>query len=247
MRGKSKTFTYTGHDNLEAMTMAVKYNKYLTGLIVGQLGKGDVSQKRILDFGAGSGTYADMLRKQGYRVDCVEPDTKLQKVLKAKGYKVASYIDDVQADTYDVIYSLNVMEHIEDDHEAFDKITGALKKEGVAVIYVPAFQSIYSSMDELVGHYRRYRKDRLREMAARNNLVVRKLEYVDALGYLASLAYKMSGNKQGAISPRSVKLYDSVAFPISHKLGFFTKHFVGKNAVLIAEKNNSEVPVAQEA
>lgn len=232
----SKKFEYTGHDNLEAMTGAVKYNKFLKQLVTKQSGVADLKQKKILDFGAGSGTYADMLKADGYTVDCVEPDGKLQKILKEKGYQVKSYAEDLAPNSYDVIYAFNVMEHVEKDYEVFDQLTKALRKNGVIIIYVPAFQSIYSSMDELVGHFRRYRKGHLWFMANRSGLDVKKLHYVDAPGYLASLVFKLGGNKQGNISQGSVKLYDSVVFPVSRVLEPATRHLFGKNVVLIAQK-----------
>lgn len=232
----SRDFAYTGCDNLEAMTEAVKYNKYLIRMIEKQAGAEGLKDKKILDFGAGSGTYADMFKKQGTMVECVEPDKSLQKILTSKGYRVASYADKLKPNSYDIIYALNVMEHVEDDHLVFDQLAKALKKNGVIIIYVPAFQSIYTSMDRLVGHHRRYRKTRLRAMAERNDLTIKKLQYVDAIGYAAALTFKALGNKKGTISPASVRLYDRLFFPVSKALGPVTKHIVGKNVVLVAKK-----------
>lgn len=232
----AKKFAYTGHDNLESMAHAVNYNNFLIKHVIDEIGEKNLKNKKVLDFGAGSGTYADMLLKQGIKVDCIEPDTKLQKTLRSKGHKVLSSVSEIRPHSYDIIYAFNVMEHIENDHEIFDRLTRALRHEGSIVIYVPAFHSIFSAMDTLVGHHRRYRKNRLREMAQRNKLNITRLEYVDAIGYVASLAFKLTGNKKGTISPRSVKLYDRLAFPLSKSLGHITKHVFGKNALLIAKK-----------
>jgi len=230
----NKDFVYTGGENLEAVAYAKNYNKYLISIIENAAqGKA----KKILDFGAGSGTYADMLKAKGIIVDCLEPDKRQQKILKKKGYKVAGDISELEPSSYDLIYSLNVFEHIEDDKQNFAKLNKVLKKNAVVVVYVPAFQSLFSSMDKLVGHYRRYRTGRLQAMAKDNNMKILKLQYCDPIGFAAALAFKASRNRSGVISIWSVKLYDTAAFPISRFLEPIFKQVVGKNALLVAQKN----------
>lgn len=228
-------FKYTGVDNLEAMQEAKRYNRALINLVVSELeGR---SKYTILDFGAGSGTYADMLKAQGVIVDCVEPDKSLQRILNNKAYKAFDYADSLKPNSYDVIYALNVLEHIDDDFTVFNQLINALKPGGTVIIYVPAFNSLYSSMDKLVGHHRRYRKARLAAMAKNNHLVIKRLEYQDPLGYIAASIYKATGNRTGKISPWSVKFYDTCVFPISKAIQLTTKNLFGKNVCLIAKKS----------
>lgn len=231
-------FVYTGTDNLEAMLEAKNYNEYL----ISKVEKSATNKKiKILDFGAGSGTYAEMLRNRGYTVDCLEPDKKLQKVLKAKKFKVYSDINDLKSGSYDLIYALNVLEHIEEDGEIFKLLTKLLKKEGSIIVYVPAFQILYSAMDRLVEHHRRYRKTHLKKMAIDSNLSIVKLNYCDPIGFAATLAFKFIGNKSGSISSGSVKLYDRVAFPISIIIEPLTRRYIGKNVLLLARlKTNNK-------
>ena len=58
---------------------------------------------------------------------------------------------------------LNVLEHIEDDLAALRNIRSMLDDGGCAIILVPCGQSIYNSLDEELGHFRRYSEDQLRE------------------------------------------------------------------------------------
>lgn len=63
----------------------------------------------------------------------------------------------------DTVICLNVLEHIEDDLEALRNIRSLLVDGGRAVILVPCGQSIFNSLDEELGHLRRYSEDQLRE------------------------------------------------------------------------------------
>ena len=63
----------------------------------------------------------------------------------------------------DTVICLNVLEHIEDDLEALRNIRSMLEDGGRAVILVPSGQSIFNSLDEELGHFRRYSEDQLRE------------------------------------------------------------------------------------
>ena len=226
-------FEYTGVRVLEAMEEARNYNAYLTRVVLDARPSADA---RILDFGSGLGTYADMFKARGIVVDCLEPDEGMRDGLAKKGYSTVTDAEELADGSYDLIYALNVFEHIEDDFDAFAKVARALKPGGVAVVYVPAFQSLYSSFDKLVGHFRRYRKPRLRQMAERDGLDIVKLGYCDPLGYLAALAYKLRGSKDGELTAGGVRLYDRLAFPLSRTLEPLFANVGGKNVVLVARK-----------
>jgi 2-polyprenyl-3-methyl-5-hydroxy-6-metoxy-1,4-benzoquinol methylase len=60
---------YTGIDILEALQAAKNYNSYLTGLI-----RRWSESREVVDFGAGMGTFAKLLRQRGFSVLCIEPD-----------------------------------------------------------------------------------------------------------------------------------------------------------------------------
>jgi len=230
---RAKNYSYTGCDNLETMKLAVNYNNYLINIIL-RFSKSKTD--KVLDFGAGSGTYADLLKEKGIIVECLEPDKTLQKELSRKGHIVASAYKDID-DNYDLIYALNVFEHIENDEEVFLELVKRLKKGGVLVIYVPALQTLYSSMDSLVGHYRRYNIKELNRLLGELDVSVKRIQYCDPLGALATLVYKASRNKKGTISPFSLVAYDKVIFPISKNLEPMFKKLFGKNALLVVERN----------
>jgi len=228
-----KQFVYTGRENLEAMAEAVNYNRFLINLIHNQVN--NAKTDRILDFGAGSGTYAKMLRVKGLEVDCLEPDKILQSELSNQHFKVIPSLADIKPNTYHVIYALNVFEHLEDDFAEIAKLTSVLRKKGKLIIYVPAFQVLFSEMDKKVGHYRRYRKKRLTELAEIAGLKVEELSYLDPIGFSASFVYKL-GKGSGVLNPKSVKIYDKYIFRVSKSIHPISKNILGKNALMVGVK-----------
>ena len=228
----SGDFAYTGCENLEAMTEAVNYNRFLVDLVLAQVPGGDA---RVLDFGAGRGTYAKMLAERGTVPDCLEPDATLQGELRGAGLKVISSTDEIPDSSYDVIYTLNVLEHIENDRAEVDRLAALLKPGGRIVIYVPAFQLLYSAMDDLVGHYRRYRLRGLAELVAGAGLEVEKAQYYDPIGFWAALVYRVIRGS-GKINPNSVRVFDKYAFPVSKALHPVTGKAFGKNLVVVGRK-----------
>ena len=63
--------------------------------------------------------------------------------------------------SYDTVVLLNVLEHIPDDHQALGDIYESLAPGGKMVLWVPAFEALYSKFDQRIGHYRRYRENEL--------------------------------------------------------------------------------------
>jgi SAM-dependent methyltransferase len=79
-----------------------------------------------------------------------------------KGFEVYTSLDEIPDETFDWVYAFNVLEHINDDGQALAEWSTKLKTavESRLLIYVPAFEILFSSMDRQVGHFRRYRKKR---------------------------------------------------------------------------------------
>jgi SAM-dependent methyltransferase len=66
-----------------------------------------------------------------------------------------------------------VLEHLPDDNVGIQEIHRVLKKGGIAIIFVPTFQSLWGITDEVSMHYRRYRLPGLK-----NKFIDRKFEIV---------------------------------------------------------------------
>jgi SAM-dependent methyltransferase len=174
-----------------------------------------------------------MLKNLGYTVDCVELDPDMVKQLK-KNHKVYTDIKDVKG-KYDVIYSLNVLEHIEDDAKALEDLKARLSDNGEIVLFVPAFNITYNKLDVVSGHFRRYRKKDLQKLAANTKLNLVKVRYSEPIGFFAGLVYRIIGGGE-EINPKSIALYDKYVFPVSVFFEPPTRQLFGKNILGIYKK-----------
>jgi SAM-dependent methyltransferase len=222
----------TGTENLEAMESAQKYQRFLVDTVRREAD----SERPVLDFGAGTGLHARALRADGLDVTCVEPHPALRGQLNLDGITAVASLEQCGTERFGTVYSLNVLEHIEDDAAILREIRNKLCPDGRLVIYVPAFELLFTEMDRRVGHLRRYRRQQLEELARSAGFRVLRSEYVDSGGFAAALVYRLIGGN-GSISRRSVVIYDRLVFPVSRAVDRLTRLYFGKNVLLVARRD----------
>lgn len=146
-------------------------------------------------------------------------------------------LNEVPDGSFDFIFTLNVLEHIDDDQTSFCRLVTKLANGGRLLIYVPAFQCFWTSLDEELKHCRRCRRAGLERLARLAGLTVCKTRYVDSLGFPAALGFKVFGDKNGHLSARAVILYYRCVVPLSRLLDLLMGRLFGKNVYLIATKD----------
>lgn len=224
---ESSEFVYEGTEVLENLTEAVNYNKALVSLVLDKSYPGET-----LDFGAGIGTFSDLL-KDDLNPKCLEIDKTQASVLKKKGLEVVA---ELTSSTYNYIYSLNVLEHIEEDKAAIEDLISALKPGGKLMIFVPAFNLLYSGFDKKVGHFRRYRKKSLRDLFDQGKVEIEELRYFDFIGFFFALIFKLLGLKADNINRRNVIIFDRLFFPLNKVFDPIFRGFLGKNVYVVVRK-----------
>ncbi|MBF0261995.1 MAG: methyltransferase domain-containing protein [Magnetococcales bacterium] len=90
-----------------------------------------------------------------------------------------------RARDFDTIISISCLEHIPDDVAAVQGMKQLLRPQGKIVLYLPAMQSLFNIGDHLVGHYRRYDKSMLRELAEKSGLTLHAMRYCNLPGILS--------------------------------------------------------------
>jgi len=223
---------YTGHENLLAMKHAHNYHIFL-GELIRRFGE---RAQTVVDFGAGMGAIAECVKPWANELICVEPDKTQLDFLKSAGYKTEKDISHLPSESVDYVYTINVLEHINNDREAIQNIFNILKSGGRLFIYVPALQWLYSSMDAAVGHVRRYHMVDLIAKISDAGFIIKRREYVDSLGVPTTLIYKLVGPSCGSINVRALMIYDRFIFPVSRVLDRIFFKIGGKNLLVVCEK-----------
>lgn len=160
-----------------------KYN-VLVALIQKYVDFGD-SQK-ILDIGSAGGAFLDRLKPltpQRYALD-INPD--ILNYLKEKDPTIITQEGEANSipfpdHFFNVIFFIDVLEHLDDDLGALQEINRILKEDGYMEISVPAFNCLFGTHDTLYGHKRRYTRKELKNKLEESGFVVEKLSYIQPL------------------------------------------------------------------
>lgn len=166
------------------MTGARNYFAWQSRLVVRELGR------RVIEVGCGIGNFTGLLldRELVVAVDreeaCVAALRERYPAVQASVCEVGgARFRELAAWRADSVVCVNVLEHVPDDEAAVRDMASVVVPGGVVVLLVPAFQSLYGAIDRNLGHYRRYRRAEVARLAARAGLEVRKLHYVNTVGF----------------------------------------------------------------
>jgi SAM-dependent methyltransferase len=129
-----------------------------------------------------------------------------------------------------------VLEHIEDDNAALRDLRRVLAPGGRLLLYVPAFNVIYTINDQVVGHHRRYTIRALRARLQRAEFLIEKMWYADFLGFFVTLLFKLLSNRMESFNPRSARIYDRYIFPLSRMIERAVPVPLGKNVYAVARR-----------
>lgn len=142
---------------------------------------------KILDVGCGTGQLMKELKDVGeiygidFSVHAIDFCRKRGLVEVKQGSATSIPYGD---NSFDVILALDLLEHVEDDHEAIKEMKRVVKDKGIFIIFVPAFNFLWGRSDEIGKHFRRYSKERLLKVIKQNDLEVLRFSYFNFILFL---------------------------------------------------------------
>jgi SAM-dependent methyltransferase len=130
----------------------------------------------ILEVGCGWGTNLRILEGAGYRVTGLDISRRALDRLDRSDRQLieADISQPLPGDLpgYDCVLALDVIEHIDDDCQAVQRLRRLVNPGGRLILSVPAIPELYSEFDEIQGHRRRYTAASLRSCLERAGLTV---------------------------------------------------------------------------
>ncbi len=234
---------YAGRD-LEGMCFAENYHRWILRIFEPFLGT------QLVEVGAGTGSFSELVLKGRIEsLSLVEPSEEMYKILHSRinrghrSVKINTYnafftrvADHIRVNQRpDSIIYVNVMEHIADDETELRVAHQTLDDGGRIFIFVPALRWLYGSLDQQIGHHRRYTRGELESKCVLAGFQVIRSGYFDFAGIVPwGIKYRVL--KSEKLEPKAVKLYDKFVVPAARAVESFIKPPIGKNLFVIAEK-----------
>ena len=135
---------------------------------------------KLLDVGCGAGNMIHHLSRYG-GVKGLEVDARPVAAARLRGYDVDLF--DAQDpfpfedETFDVVSTLDVIGHVDDDLAVLKESFRVLKKGGHMVVTVPAFMFLWSHNDDINAHKRRYTANELEGKMKEVGFKINRLSY----------------------------------------------------------------------
>lgn len=174
-----------GAATLERMAAAPRYNRWMFERLRPWVGR------RVLEIGAGIGNMSAFLADRERLVLTDTEDYYLGRLRKrfadlphvtVAALRLPAVEPRLAAERLDTVVCLNVLEHIEDDRASLRAMRDLLQPGGRLVLLVPALRALYGTLDEALGHFRRYTPGELHGKFAEVGFEMRRLEYFNLAG-----------------------------------------------------------------
>jgi SAM-dependent methyltransferase len=200
----------------QRMSQAKNYFAWQSRLVGGELGP------RVLEVGCGMGNFtATLLDRDAVIAVDVQPECiqRLKQRFPDRD-NLHAFVCDVLSPEFgdlakwrpDSSVIVNVLEHVEDDVTALKAVAGVLAPKGIVVLLVPAFQALYGPIDKNLGHHRRYGRAAIRSLAQRTGLRIRKLHYMNSIGFFGWWTNARILKRQTQ-SERQIEFFDRYLVP----------------------------------
>ena len=145
----------------------------------------DFSRFQVLDMGAGTGAWTKYLLQHKVQPRLIavadSSPTAVKLARESLPNKVVCYqtdiLEPVWDSEWDIIFCLDVLEHLTQPEQAVTNLRRALKPNGLLFITVPALKVFWSWVDEMAQHKRRYSRKDLAELAKACQLRVVDIRY----------------------------------------------------------------------
>jgi glycosyltransferase involved in cell wall biosynthesis len=178
-----------GSQILARLARAPRFNAWMADTIRPFCGE------RLLEIGSGVGNLSrKLLPRTEYIASDINPlyMQTLANLGEGRPYLSPAYCDVSDLQTYprcergfDTVICLNVIEHVSDDLKSLLNIRSVLGEGGRAIVLVPQGEWNYGTLDEVLGHRRRYTRETLARLAHDCGMKIQHLIEFNRTGTIA--------------------------------------------------------------
>ena len=227
---------------LRSVKRAAAYNRWIIDKVRPFLGR------RILEAGAGIGNLSTMLLRSE-RLVLVDRDPRYCEMLQSRFFgwtnvsvnqgdlTEAKTFDPYRTERLDTIFCANVLEHIADDQKVLNHFYQVLEEGGHCVLVVPAGPRLFGSLDEAVGHQRRYTSD---DLMAKLHKAGFRVVHSHRFNRLGSIAWFVSSRVLGrrTLGPHSMTWFSRIV-PLAKLLDWILP-VAGMSLIIVGQKPRQE-------
>jgi SAM-dependent methyltransferase len=224
---------------LQNLSKADAFTQWVLGEISPWLGQ------RVLEVGCGIGTYTAGMAVGSRQIVAMDMErTFIDEAARRLGQhpNVQLICGDAtevglpksSGEAFDTVVLLDVLEHIEDDVALLARLRSRLAPGGHLILKVPAMPSLYSPMDEAIGHWRRYDKRGLTDVISRAGLEIARVWSFNAA---AVPGWWWNGRVRKLRAPpgEQVALFDRLV-PVLRPLDRLARLFCGISLLAVARR-----------
>lgn len=141
-------------------------NNIILAVLTNYLDNKDKNDYEILDIGCGLGQIFPVLEKFGH-VEGIEKNSSFVRVLKNKYPELKVHNAEfpnpnLENKKFNLISMFDSLEHIDNPANILRTNNNILKNDGLLLVTVPAYKWMWSKLDEIGHHFRRYDKNTLK-------------------------------------------------------------------------------------
>lgn len=213
--GRTSEAVHSVERDLEVLGTAPRYYDWIVQMLAPWCGR------VVLECGAGSGHVTTRLMAlRGPRVVASEIEPAYLPALRALCQPPHSgplqldleHLDEaslaaIRQHGTDTVLMVNVLEHIVNDRECVQQLAKALPPGGRILIMVPAHPALFSRLDAIYGHHRRYRRADLARLTDGTGVQVRFARSMNLPGALAWwVIHRLLGRT--ALTPAGTRVFN---------------------------------------
>ena len=225
--------------DLQQMADATNYLAWQFGMVRPHI------RGRVLEVGAGIGTFTGRMAAFAEHVTALEPNRYcFERLTRDTGhltnvwrYELAVeefHVTVARDQTFDTIVCMNVLEHIRDEAAVLREFRSLIAPGGRLVLLIPAIPLAFGEIDRRLGHYRRYTKRSVRALLEGTGWHDVQLRYFNVVGLLGWL-WNSKILVKHAQSDHQIRLFDRAIVPVLSRMESVVPLPAGQSLLAVAE------------